>query len=165
ASLAAQVASSLAKNGATVGVINVRVYRPFVEEEFLEVLAPSVQNIAVLGQVKDQAAVSDKSEHSSLYTDVLAAVSFSTSLTQSPTVLDIKYAREQVWTPSKIVDVFRKAGRDLPEELDILDSSVQQYTFWNIDESPSVSAPLALGQLLSGDSALNVSVRTGRDNL
>ena len=76
ASLASQIARALSEKGIKIGVVNVRVYRPFVEEEFLEVLPTSVQNIAVLGQVLDQAAVADETEHSNLYSDVLAALTF-----------------------------------------------------------------------------------------
>ncbi|KAJ9660509.1 sulfite reductase [NADPH] flavoprotein component [Coniosporium apollinis] len=177
ASLAAQVARSMAKQGSKVGVINVRVYRPFVEELFLEILPKSVQHVAVLGQVKDAVAVSDPSEHSRLFSDVLAAVSFSRQLSGIPFVDDVKYAREQVWTPAKLVSVFRQIGHksasigetiNASEDLgglDILDSSVQQYTFWDIAESASASAPLVLGQLLSADSSNYISVRTGHDNL
>ena len=76
ASLTAQVANALAKEGDKLGVINVRVYRPFVEEAFLEALPRSTQSVAVLGQVKDEAAVFDPAEYSRLYSDVLAAVQF-----------------------------------------------------------------------------------------
>ncbi|KAF1984819.1 sulfite reductase flavo protein component [Aulographum hederae CBS 113979] len=174
ASLSAQVANALAKTGEKVGVVNVRVYRPFVEELFLEALPDSVQNVAVLGQVKDKTAVADTHEHSRLYTDVLAALSFSGS---KQTVMDVKYAREQVWTPRNITAVFRQVGQkssaviealeaaDEEAEVDILDDSVQQYTFWSSDESASARVPVVLGQLLSGDSSTNVSVRTGHDNL
>ncbi|KAK4946486.1 sulfite reductase [NADPH] flavoprotein component, partial [Elasticomyces elasticus] len=165
ASLACQIANSLAQNGVKIGVINVRIYRPFVEEEFVELLAPSVQTVAVLGQVKSESDVYDKDEHSSLYTDVLAALTFTA---KAPTVHDIKYARERVWTPKDMAALLQKLGRVSDEglhSLDILDGSVQQYTFWDVDESPSASAPTIVGQLLSGDSALNVTVRSSHDNL
>ncbi|KAF1349583.1 hypothetical protein BDV97DRAFT_351955 [Delphinella strobiligena] len=169
ASLASQIANIMAEKGVKVGVINVRVYRPFVEEEFLEVLAPSVQNIAVLGQVVDQVAVVDASEHSNLYSDVHAALNFATHLDKTPAVFDIKYAREEVWTPTKMAGLIQQIGQkiahapDTPFELP--SGEVQQYTFWDLDSSPSATAPVVLGQLLSGDSKLNVSVRTGHDNL
>ncbi|GME44130.1 putative assimilatory sulfite reductase protein [Neofusicoccum parvum] len=164
ASLGAQVADSLAAKGVKVGLINVRVYRPFVEEVFLETLPKSVQNIAVLGQVHDTAAVSDDSVHSALYSDVLAAVSFSDA--SSASVVDVKYAREEVWTPAKFVNLFSKFSSEAAQAgLSISDASAQQYTFWNIDESVGVGAPIVLGQLYSKDSASNVTVRTGHDNL
>src|SRR5271170_287486 len=65
-SLAAQAASALAKTGSRVGAINVRVYRPFVEEEFLKVLPMSTKVVVVLGQVPDSQSVQDAGMHSYL---------------------------------------------------------------------------------------------------
>lgn len=164
ASLGAQIADSLAAKGVKVGLINVRVYRPFVEEVFLETLPKSVQTIAVLGQVHDSAAVSDESIHSALYSDVLAAVSFSAA--SSASVADVKYAREDVWTPTKFVNLFSKFSSEAAQAgFSIADASAKQYTFWNVDESVAVGAPIVLGQLFAKDSASNVTVRTGHDNL
>lgn len=173
ASLSAQVADALAQQGVKVGVINVRLYRPFFEEEFLEVLAPSVQQVTVLGQVKDHAAVSDASVASALYADVMAAVSFqSVSPGQGPNVYDIKYARETVWTVSRMESLLRHVGKDSKDtadaalpSLELTSKDTKQYTFWDVDSSDSARAPLMIGQLLSDNSALNVSVRSGHDNL
>ncbi|PSN75559.1 hypothetical protein BS50DRAFT_568184 [Corynespora cassiicola Philippines] len=170
ASLAAQVANALAKEGDKLGVINVRVYRPFVEEAFLEVLPKSTRNVAVLGQVKDEAAVFDSAEYSRLYSDVLAATQF--AFDRNVEVTDIKYSREQVWTPSNILDVFQQIygektqSEEVRSYVDILNTAdVRQYTFWNLDESPAANAPTVVGKLLSSDSSKNVFVRTGHDNL
>ncbi|KAJ4299017.1 sulfite reductase [NADPH] flavoprotein component [Kalmusia sp. IMI 367209] len=170
ASLSAQVANALAKDGDKLGVINVRVYRPFVEEAFLEVLPKSVRNVAVLGQVKDEAAVFDPAETSRLYSDVFATIQF--AFNRNIEVTDIKYSREQVWTPSNILDVFQQAygektqSEEVRSYVDILNTAdVKQYTFWDLDESPAANAPVVLGKLLSSDSAKNVFVRTGHDNL
>ncbi|KAF2472521.1 sulfite reductase flavo protein component [Lindgomyces ingoldianus] len=170
ASLSAQVANALARDGDKLGVINVRVYRPFVEEAFLEVLPKSTQTIAVLGQVKDEAAVFDAAEFSRLYSDVIAAVQF--AFDRNMEVIDIKYAREQAWTPSNILDVFQQIygektqSEEVRSYVDILNTAdVRQYTFWNLDKSPAANAPVALGKLLSLDSAKNVFVRSGHDNL
>jgi sulfite reductase (NADPH) flavoprotein alpha-component len=171
ASLAAQVAAALVKQGCKVGAINVRVYRPFVEEAFLEALPKSTKYISVLGQVEDSSSTLDRSEHSRLFSDVLAAVEFS-ALDSATRVSEIKYSREEVWTPSGILDAFRatylpvEAAAELPAYIDIIDSAtVKQYSFWNLDESPAVAAPVVLGKLFSLDSSTNVLVRTGHDNL
>ncbi|KAF2635576.1 hypothetical protein P280DRAFT_190703 [Massarina eburnea CBS 473.64] len=169
ASLTAQVANALAKDGDKLGVINVRVYRPFVEEAFLESLPKSTKSVSVLGQVKDEAAVFDAAEYSRLYGDVLAATQF--AFDRPIQVTDIKYSREQVWTPSNILDVFQqvygeKTQSEVRSYVNILDTAdVKQYTFWDLDDSPAVSAPVAIGKLFSSDSAKNVFVRSGHDNL
>ena len=178
-SLASQVALSLERDGAKVGVLNVRVYRPFIEEEFLDVLPESVKTIGVLGQVDDQLAVSDGSVRSNLYGDVVAAVICSDRWAIPPAVIDVKYARETVWTPISIAAAFQLLVKKpllqpedkstepvAPSPLQLLDpSSVQQYTFWDIDTSKSANAPIALGQALATDSANNVTTKTGYDNL
>ena len=178
-SLASQVALSLERDGAQVGVLNVRVYRPFIEEEFLKILPDSVKTIGVLGQVEDQQAVSDSSIRSNLYGDVVAAVTFSEKWATLPAVVDVKYARETVWTPVSVAAAFQllvKTPILRPEQestessafspLQLLDpASVQQYTFWDIDTSDSAIAPVALAQALATDSASNVTTKTGYDNL
>ncbi|OAL52569.1 hypothetical protein IQ07DRAFT_598167 [Pyrenochaeta sp. DS3sAY3a] len=169
ASLTAQVANALSKDGDRVGVVNVRVYRPFVDEAFLEALPKSTRRVAVLGQVKDEAAVFDSAEFSQLYSDVLAAVQF--AFDRNVEVSDVKYSREQVWTPSNVLDVFRqihneKTQTEVRGYVDILDTAdVKQYSFWDLDESPSALAPVVIGKLLSSDSSKNVFVRSGHDNL
>lgn len=170
ASLTAQVANALAKDGDKLGVINVRVYRPFVEEAFLEMLPKSTRNVAVLGQVKDEAAVFDPAESSRLYSDVFATIQF--AFDRNIEVTDVKYSREQVWTPSNILDVFQQVygektqSEEVRSYVDILNTAdVKQYTFWDLDESPAADAPFVVGKLLSSDSAKNVFVRTGHDNL
>jgi len=172
ASLSAQVAEALAKQGVKIGVINVRVYRPFAEEDFIEALAPTVQQITVLGQVKDQAGVVDGSVTSSLYADVIAAVNFqSSSSGREPGVYDIKYARETVWTVAKMEALLRQLNSkpgETPKEtvpLQLTSPETKQYTFWDTAASGSASAPLMLGQMLSDDSSSNVAARSGHDNL
>lgn len=173
ASLSAQIADALAQQNVRVGVINVRVYRPFAEEEFLEVLAPSVEQITVLGQVKDNAHVADSSVSSALFSDVLAAVNFQASASgREPGVYDIKYGRETVWTVKKMEGLLRQLGTkpgdsvEVPETaLTLTAEDVKQYTFWDVDSNSSAPAPIQVGQLLSGDSSLNVSVRSSHDNL
>ncbi|EME48385.1 hypothetical protein DOTSEDRAFT_67444 [Dothistroma septosporum NZE10] len=171
-SLTAQVADSLVEQGVKVGVINVRIYRPFIEEDFLLALPAAAQQVTVLGQVKNQAGVQDQSVTSSLYADVLAAVNFgSVSSGRAPAVHDVKYARENVWTVAKTEALLRRLGVKAGEAMDIdtpislTSKDTKQYTFWDIDASRSATAPVLLGQLLSDDSAQNISVRTGHDSL
>lgn len=178
-SLASQVASSLGDGGARIGVLNIRIYRPFIEDAFLKALPKSVKTIGVLGQVHDNQAVSDSSVSSILYRDVVAAVTFSERWAEPPTIIDVKYPRERIWSPVLIAAAFQllvekpilqsndKAdqSQDNPD-LQLIDrTSVQQYTFWDTDDSQSAFAPTVLGQLLSKDSSNNVTVKTGVDNL
>ena len=178
-SLASQIARSLERDGVKVGVVNVRVYRPFVEEEFVKILPASVKTVGVLGQVKNEHAVSDFGVKSNLYADVVAAITYSHKWSEAPAVIDVKYPREQVWTPVSIAVAFQllvekpllqlNTERKEPgaqHSLQVVDPSVvQQYTFWNADESPSRTASVVLGQALSQNSLNNVTIKIGHNNL
>ncbi|KAL8674585.1 MAG: hypothetical protein Q9168_001028 [Polycauliona sp. 1 TL-2023] len=177
-SLSAQVASSLAKDGISVGALNVRVYRPFVEKEFLKLLPASTKIIGVLGQVADHEAVADRSVNSALYHDVVAAITFSDS-SQIPSVVDIKYPREEVWTPVSIAAALQlmmkkplthldeaNGGDQGSQDLHLLEfTTAQQYIFWDADDSFSSNAPLVFGSALSKDSSSNITTSSRHDNL
>ncbi|KAG9247184.1 hypothetical protein BJ878DRAFT_454776 [Calycina marina] len=168
ASLSSQVTNKLSESGEKVGVVNVRVYRPFSEEAFLKALPASVKTITVLGQVSDDAAVADASSHSNLFEDVLAAAVFSDKWSESPIVIDHKYARSETFTPTSISTILRqltgKAVDDSERFALTSASSVEQYTFWDVEDSNGVSAPLAISKLLSTDSTMNVVLSQTHDN-
>ena len=169
-SLATQVVYKLSAGagGAKIGVINVRVYRPFSEEAFLEVMPNSVLSIAVLGQVLDQAAVADETAHSNLYEDVLAAAVFAERWPTPPSVIDLKYSRAETFTPSLIAGYFTQMIGKTAETLEpislLTSTPIEQYTFWDVEDSAARTAPSAIGKLLSGDSATNVVVNQTHDN-
>jgi sulfite reductase (NADPH) flavoprotein alpha-component len=173
ASLTSQIARSLAKDGARIGVVNVRVYRPFVEEEFLRILPKSVKAVGVLGQVCDQRAVQEEGIHSALYEDVLAALTFADDRAPAPACIEIKYDRAHQWTTlnaaaafQQIVDkpILQNAQESAPLQL-LNPATVQEFVFWDTDDSKMVEATIELGQALSKDSAFNVTTSTVYDNL
>ena len=172
-SLGSQIASSLSDNGVRVGLVAVRVYRPFIESEFIQALPQSAKTIGVLGQVHDLQVVSDNNASSNLYGDVVAAISFSDRWAASPRIMDIKYARDTVWAPVSLAAVFQLLSQKplLVEsqqhpQWQLLDlAGIQQYTFWDLDESPAADASLAIGEALAKDSANNVTISKKHDNL
>ncbi|KAL4782437.1 hypothetical protein BJX76DRAFT_289801 [Aspergillus varians] len=173
ASLTAQVARSLAKDGVRVGVVNVRVYRPFVEEEFLKVLPKSVKTVGVLGQVVNEQAVQEQGIRSTLYEDVLAALTFATDREQVPSCVDIKYPRSQRWDLISIAASFQLVSEkpivqadSTIEPLQLLDpSTVQEFTFWDVDTSSSKDTATLLSQALAADSTSNITTSQTFDNL
>ncbi|KAJ5913977.1 Transketolase C-terminal/Pyruvate-ferredoxin oxidoreductase domain II [Penicillium tannophilum] len=175
ATLAAQVARSLAKTGVKIGVVNVRVYRPFIEEEFLRVLPQSVKTVGVLGQVADEQAVQEESVHSALYEDVLASLTFATGREHAPACVELKYPRSQTWNQITTAAAFQRifdapilsvdSVTDEAAPLQLLDSTVQEYTFWDVDNSVAESATTTLSQALAADSASNVTTSKIHDNL
>ncbi|GAB1315682.1 sulfite reductase [NADPH] flavoprotein component [Madurella fahalii] len=168
AQLAKQVVNTLAAEGNKVGVVNVRIYRPFIEEAFLAALPEPVRQIAVLGQVRDTAAVDDASVQSALYSDVLTAVSFADRV-QEPAVIDVKYAASSFHTPSSIASIIHKlTSKDGQDEVSFALQTLeqaQQYTFWDLDNSAALATPSAVGRLLARESQKNVYVHETYDNL
>lgn len=177
ASLTSQVADALAKVGTRVGVINVRVYRPFVEEEFLRVLPKSTRTVGVLGQVANQQAVQEPGIRSSLYEDVFAALTFATGREHNPACIDIKYPRSQTWDMVNTAAAFQLVldkpvlhhssnANAEPMLLQLLDPSiVQEYSFWDVDNSASSETAATIGQALAADSTSNVTTNKTLDNL
>ncbi|KAI0860823.1 sulfite reductase flavoprotein component [Xylaria cubensis] len=168
AQLAKQVVSKFAADGSRVGVVSVRIYRPFIEEAFIKVLPASVQRIDVLGQVANDAAVSDGSIQSALYSDVLTAIAFSSKWAATPAVIDVKYAASQVLTPTSIAAIMtQSAGKTTAESKISLPhlETVEQYIFWDVDNSEALLAPTVVGSLLSQDYDSNVYLGESHDNL
>lgn len=166
--LANQVISRLSAEGSKVGAISVRLYRPFVEEAFLNALPASVRHIAVLGQVPTYPEVEDAAVQSVLYTDVLTAVTFSSKWAQAPTVTDVKYAASEALTPATFGTIVQKLiSKDGSETSisSILSAEVEQYTFWDVDNSNALNSPAVVGKFFTRESASNIYVHETHDNL
>ncbi|KAK2596683.1 sulfite reductase [NADPH] flavoprotein component [Conoideocrella luteorostrata] len=164
--VAKQTLNKIAADGAKVGVINVRVYRPFIEEEFLKAIPASARTIAVLGQVQDHVAVEDEATQSALYGDVLTAVTFSGKFDKEPEVLDIKYTPAQSLSPQGLVNTLHKifGSGDEANQLPSL-INAEQYTFWDVDDSAAVNSPAVIGNVLAKQPTTNVYVHAAYDNL
>ncbi|KAI1436564.1 sulfite reductase flavoprotein component [Xylaria sp. CBS 124048] len=168
AQLSKQVVSKLVKDGSKIGVVSVRVYRPFIEEAFIKVLPSSTRRIHVLGQVANDAAVSDISVQSILYSDVLTAVAFSTKWATTPAVVDAKYAASQVLTPGSLATIISQSARHVTFESKIRLAemeSVEQYVFWDSDDSEALLATTAVSNLISEESTRNIYLSESYDNL
>lgn len=162
AQVSKQVATHLATNGIKFGVINVRLYRPFIEEAFISVIPSSAKSIAVLGQVTEDSII-----RSILYSDVLTAVSFSDKL-KTPSVKEIKYSASQALTPQILYQSVKQIilGDRIECGVESLrPDSTLQLSFWDVDDSPALTSPIVLGHLFSKQSAANVFVHDTHDNL
>lgn len=167
--LARQVIPQLASQGKKIGLINVRLYRPFVDEAFLEKLPESVQKIVVFGQVRDAASVDDASVQSALAADVLMAVTFAGTWHHEPAVVDFKYAAGQEHTPGSIASLVHKStSKATDAEFSFaltLPPQTSQYTFWDVDDSTASGSPSVVGALLTRDSTSNIYLHETHDNL
>lgn len=163
ASLANAVANVLAHQGVAVGVINVRIYQPFSDPEFLVSLPRSTKHIAVLGQIDSL------DSHSILYEDVLAAVATTQETVQ---LTDVQYRKDQTWTAENFAWIFQQlvARSDdislTPPETTVptFNDYSKKYVFWDLDDSiSSVTARKVLDHFAE-DPSLTVSFNETYDN-
>jgi pyruvate-ferredoxin/flavodoxin oxidoreductase len=88
-----------------VGVLKVRLYRPFDPERFIAALPPQAQSIAVLDRTKEPGSTGEP-----LYMDVLAALleqRFTTATGGFPTVVGGRYGlSSKEFTPAMVKGVF-----------------------------------------------------------
>ncbi|QXM07042.1 pyruvate:ferredoxin (flavodoxin) oxidoreductase [Crassaminicella indica] len=98
----------LMAKGERVGVIKVRLYRPFSEKYFFNVLPKSVKKIAVLDRTKEPGAVGEP-----LYTDVR---SLFYDKENQPIIVGGRYGLgSKDTTPDQIVAVYNNLKKDTPK--------------------------------------------------
>lgn len=95
----------LIQQGEKVGLLKVRLYRPFIGEAFVKALPESVQSIAVLDRTKEPGSVGEP-----LYLDTVAALNqaLATGLkTKMPRVIGGRYGlSSKEFTPDMIMGIF-----------------------------------------------------------
>ena len=95
----------LRKEGEKVGVVKVRLYRPFVKEALLSVIPKSVKRISVLDRTKEPGSIGEP-----LYLDVVAALKGSEF--ESVPVYTGRYGLgSKDTTPGQIIAVFRNTEK------------------------------------------------------
>jgi pyruvate-ferredoxin/flavodoxin oxidoreductase len=100
--------------GANVGVLTVRLYRPFPVDHLLGALPPTVRRIAVLDRTKEPGSVGEP-----LYLDLVAAMRelrhASASLRHEPHVVGGRYGlSSKEFTPAMVKAVFDELARPEP---------------------------------------------------
>ena len=115
----------LMDKGEKVGVIKVRLYRPFSEKYFFDVLPSSVRKIAVLDRTKEPGAVGEP-----LYQDVR---SLFYDKDKQPVIVGGRYGLgSKDTTPSQIIAVFNNLKIDNPKN---------QFTIGIVDDVTHTSLP------------------------
>jgi pyruvate-ferredoxin/flavodoxin oxidoreductase len=105
----------LTTRGEQVGVLKVRLYRPFSGEHFLAALPPTVRTLAVLDRTKEPGSVGEP-----LYLDVMATVSEAAALGRAPfgrapRVLGGRYGLgSKEFTPAMVKGIFDEMARARP---------------------------------------------------
>ncbi len=106
----------LSAKGENIGLVNVRVYRPFDIKRFMEVLPATVKKIAVMDRTKEPGAVGEP-----LYNDVLNAIfeginSGYGNLTNFPKVVGGRYGlSSKEFTPAMVKAIYDNLSLETPK--------------------------------------------------
>jgi pyruvate-ferredoxin/flavodoxin oxidoreductase len=110
AEVAHETVEWLCKRGHKVGLVKVRLYRPFDVAAFVQALPPTVQKLAVLDRTKEPGSVGEP-----LYTDVVAALQEGWT-GPLPRVLGGRYGlSSKEFTPAMVVAVFDELSKEAPK--------------------------------------------------
>ena len=124
---ARQAVEHLLEKGEKVGVVAVRLYRPFAVEALLAALPAEVQNVAVLDRCKEPGAVGEP-----LLQDVVMALARSDR--PMPRVIGGRYGLgSKEFTPAMVLAVFEEARRSEPR---------RQFTVGINDDVTKLSLPV-----------------------
>ncbi len=158
---AEETVNYLASQGEKVGVVKVRLYRPFSVEHFLAALPSSVKVIAALDRTKEPGAAGEP-----LYQDVVTAISegFASGtlpLDSLPRVIGGRYGlSSKEFTPAMIKGIFDEMAKERPKnhftiginddvthtsleydpEFDIEPKNMVRAMFWGLGADGTVSA-------------------------
>ncbi|TVP65691.1 MAG: pyruvate:ferredoxin (flavodoxin) oxidoreductase [Nodularia sp. (in: Bacteria)] len=103
----------LNSQGEKVGVVKVRLYRPFDVERFIAVLPNSVQAIAVLDRTKEPGSIGEP-----LYLDVVAAIHEANPKSQIPNIKSVVGGRyglsSKEFTPAMVKSIFDHLSQTQP---------------------------------------------------
>ena len=100
----------LVEQGERVGLLRVRLYRPFSVEHFLAALPPSVTSVAVLDRTKEPGATGEP-----LYQDVVTALAERTEGPR-PRVVGGRYGlSSKEFTPAMVKTIFTSLASDKPK--------------------------------------------------
>lgn len=148
-----EVVNHLNKNGEKVGLIKVRLYRPFVAEQFFAALPETVERIAVLDRTKERGALGDP-----LYVDICTAFM---EKNQTPMIINGRYGLgSKEFTPGMvkavydnlssptpknhftvgIIDDVTHSSLDFEEGFDVAPEGTVQCKFWGLGADGTVGA-------------------------
>ena len=142
----------MSAQGEKVGVLKVRLYRPFVSAAFLATLPPSVRSLAVLDRTKEPGAIGDP-----LYMDVTAALAEAQAegrmpLAAPPRVIAGRYGlSSKEFTPAMVKAVFDEMAKTAPKRhftVGIVDDVTHTSLAWDSSfrsEAAEVSASVFYG--------------------
>lgn len=121
-----EVVDYLNAQGQKVGLVKVRLYRPFVSEKFMAALPATVQKIAVMDRTKEPGALGEP-----LYMDVINALAHEGRA--DLTVVGGRYGLASKDTPpSSVFAIYQELERDAP---------AREFTVGIVDDVTNLSLP------------------------
>ena len=145
---AAETARYLNKNGEKVGVVNVRLFRPFSVDHFIQALPASVKTIAVLDRTKEPGAAGEP-----LYMDVVTAIKEGidkgiTPFAVSPRVIGGRYGlSSKEFTPAMVKGLYDEMLKEQPKNHfmlgihdDVTNNSIDYDSSFSIEDPDTVRA-------------------------
>ncbi len=125
--MAEEVIDYLNAHGEKVGLVKVRLYRPFVSEKFVAALPATVKKIAVMDRTKEPGSVGEP-----LYQDVLTAL-LEQNRYQGVTVVGGRYGLGSKDTPpSSVFAIYKELEKDAP---------AREFTIGIVDDVTNLSLP------------------------
>jgi pyruvate-ferredoxin/flavodoxin oxidoreductase len=141
-----ETAAKLRERGEKVGVVQVRLYRPFAANAFLAVLPPSCRAVAVLEQTKEPGAPGEP-----LYLDVVATLANAVTAGRRPSLPRVIGGRyglsSKDFTPAMAKAIFDELGKAQPKsgftvgiDDDVSHTSLPYDSSFNIEPPETVRA-------------------------
>ncbi len=126
-----EVVDALVARGERVGMVEVRLYRPFDISSFVDVLPPTVERIAALDRTKEPGSVGEP-----LYLDVVAALARRRRPGPVPEVIGGRYGlSSKEFTPAMALAVFAELDAETPRQ-EITVGIVDDVTHTNVVHDP-----------------------------
>src|SRR5688572_29061289 len=108
---AAETVEALCASGERVGLLKVRLYRPFSISHFINALPESTKTIAVLDRTKEPGSIGEP-----LYQDVVAAISETDVCSKGLRLIGGRYGlSSKEFTPAMVKGVFDELSRPQPK--------------------------------------------------
>lgn len=124
----------LAAQGEKVGVLKVRLYRPFSIEHFIGALPKTVQSIAVLDRTKEPGGMGEP-----MYLDVVSAVQEADAFETNPKIVGGRYGlSSKEFTPAMVKGVFDELAKPKPKNHFTV-GIVDDVTHTHLEYDPSFS--------------------------
>jgi pyruvate-ferredoxin/flavodoxin oxidoreductase len=143
-----ETVKTLNQNGERVGVVKVRLYRPFSTADFLSVLPPTIKTIAVLDRTKEPGGIGEP-----LYLDVVTAISEGLAndaapFARMPRIVGGRYGlSSKEFTPAMVKGVFDELAKPQPKNHftigildDVSNTSLEYDPGFNIEPADAVQA-------------------------